>query len=284
MDKRREEIRKKIAHRVIDNDVPFGVPDDGKNHKKLSEEEHQDIEAFKDEIRKMKLFKAKILTNNTDANDISNLNMLISEPTATVNYVPNPRNRRIDFYYEEDKVFIEGLADNNCTFWLSKTDIADTSINTQICEHILHDSFDEYFSKNKYYHELHYLFKGSIFQTNDYAEVKWHTPFGGYIGNDDHAGSFIAKSLVTFKTEIDKLCEAREDAGNYLSIMQGILEHLSQRTDDPVWDYFTATPWIKIVKNEDYLLCSKNEQIKGLYLQLAKHCSDLYNRYMSAVR
>lgn len=229
-------------------------------------------------------FKSKQLNNNTDVIDIRNLNLLISEPNVTVNYMPKQFNRRIDFYYEEDKVFIEGLADNNCTFWLSKTDITDTSINAQICKHILHDSFDVYFSTNKYYHELHSLFKKSIYRESDCVDVKWHTPFGSYIGDNDDTGLLIAKSLVNYKIEIDKLCEAREDGGNYLSVMEGILEHLSQRTDDPVRDYFTATPWLKIMENEDYLLCSKNKQTKNLYLQLAKQYSDLYNRYMTAVR
>ena len=235
----------------------------------------------------MKLFKGKTLNNNTDAIDIGKLNMLTSEPVNKVKYKPNPFNRKIDFYYDEDKVFIEGLADNYCTFWLSKTDIADTSINAQICKHILCDSFDVYYSKSKYYHELHCLFKESIYREcvmGNCADRRWHTPFGGYISDDENAGSSIAKSLISFKDEIDKLCEAREDGGNYISVMQSILEHLSQRTDDSVWDYFAATPWIKIVKDEDYLLCSKNEQIKGLYLQLAKHCSELYDRYMTAVR
>jgi hypothetical protein len=141
-----------------------------------------------------------------------------------------------------------------------------------------------YFSISKYYQELHSLFKKSIFRESDCVSVKWQTPFGAYIGDNDNTGLLIAKSLVGYKTEIDKLCEAREAGGNYLSIMQGILEHLSQRTDDPIWDYYTATPWIKILRDEDYLLCSKNEQFKGLYLQLAKQCSDLYNRYMTVVR
>ena len=232
----------------------------------------------------MKIFNRKKLNNDTDFNDIGNLNLLVSEPTVKAKYKPNPSHRRIDFYYEEDKVFIEGLADNNYTFWLSKTDIADTSINAQICKHVLYDSFDVYFSTSKYYHELHSLFKKSIIQASDCVDVKWKTPFGYYIGDNDNTGLSIAKSLVEFKTEIEKLCEAREAGGNYLSIMQGILEHLSQRTDDPIWDYYTATPWIKIMRDEDYLLCSKNEQFKSLYLQLLKQHSDLYSRYMTAVR
>ena len=219
-----------------------------------------------------------------DANDISELNMLIFEPAVTVNYEPDPRDRRIDFYYEEDKVFIEGLADNNYAFWLSKTDITDTTTNAQICQHILHDSFDVYFSKRKYYQVLHGLYNKSIYRERGCADIKWRTPFGAYIGDDDNTGLLIATSLVSYKNEIDKLCEAREDGGNYLSVMKGFLEHLSQRTDDPVGDYMAATPWIKIMKDEDYLLCSKNEQIKGLYLQLAEQYSDLYNRHMTAVR
>lgn len=230
----------------------------------------------------MDFFDFEKFNNNTDAKDIDGLNMLISEPTVTVNYEPNPRDRRIDFYYEEDKIYIEGLADNNCTFWLSKTDVADTSLNAQICQHILHDSFDVYFSTSKYYNELHCLFKRSIFQNSDGEGINWQTPFGPYISDNDYTGFFIANSLVRYKNEIDKLCEAREDNGNYLSVMQGILEHLSLRTDDPRGDYNNATPWIKIVQAEDYLLCSKNGQIKGLSLQLAEQCSDLYNRYMTA--
>ncbi len=104
------------------------------------------------------------------------------------------------------------------------------------------------------------------------------------IGDGENTGLLIARSLANFKTEIDKLCEAREDGGNYLSVLQVFGEHLSQMTDDPVRDYSTAAPWIKIVKDEDYLLCSKDEQIMGLYLQLKKQCDNLYNRYMTAVR
>ncbi len=234
-------------------------------------------------MKMMHFFKSKKLNNNTEANDIGDLNMLISEPTVKVNHKPNPCHRRIDFYYEEDKVFIEGLADNNCTFWLSKTDITDTSINAQICKHVLYNSFDVYYSKDKYYHELHSLYKKSIFQNSDCEGIKWKTSLGSYIG-DDNTGLSIAKYLVTCKTEIDELCEAREDGGNYLSVMQDILEHLSQRTDDPVGDYILASPWIKIMRDEDYLLCSKNEQFKSLYMQSAKQYSDLYNRYMTAVR
>ena len=145
----------------------------------------------------MKLFKCKTLNNNTDAIDIGKLNMLTSEPVNKVKYKPNPFNRKIDFYYDEDKVFIEGLADNNCTFWLSKTDIADTSINAQICKHVLYDSFDVYFSTSKYYHELHSLFKKSIIQDSDCVDAKWKTPFGFYIGDNDNTGLSIAKSLAT---------------------------------------------------------------------------------------
>ena len=233
---------------------------------------------------KINHLKNKLFNNNTGANDIDTLNMLITEPTVTFNYKPDPRNRRIDFYYEDDKVLIEGLADNNCTFWLSKTDISDTTINAQICQHILHDSFDVFFSTNKYYKELHNLFKKSIYQQSDCSDVRWQTPFGAYIGDNDDTGLLIAKSLVRYKNEIDNLCEAREDGGNYISVMTSILEHISVRTDDPVLDYSNAAPWIKIMENESYLLCSKNEQIRGLFLQIKNQCENLYNSYMTAVR
>ncbi|MBE5916818.1 MAG: hypothetical protein E7273_08245 [Pseudobutyrivibrio ruminis] len=232
----------------------------------------------------MKFFKRNILNNNTVANDIVNLNMLLSEPTVKMSHKTDLSDRRIDFYFEDDKVFIEGLVGNYYTFWLSKTDITDTSINAQICQHILHDSFDVFYSTSKYFDELHSLFKKSIYRWSDGIEEKWKTPFGGYIVDDDNTGENIARSLVSFKDDIDKLCEAREDGGNYLSIMQVLYEHLSQRTDDPVLDYIAAKPWIKIMNDEDYLLCSKNEKIKDLYLQLTKQYSELYNRYMTAVR
>jgi len=38
------------------------------------------------------------------------------------------------------------------------------------------------------------------------------------------------------------------------------------------------------MEDEDYLLCSKNDQIRELYLQLKKQYRDLYNRYMTEVR
>ena len=230
------------------------------------------------------IFKNQKTNNNTLAQEIGNLNMLLSEPTAATRHNADFRNRRIDFYFEEDKVFIEGLADIGYTFWLSKTDITDISTNAKICQHILHDSVNVFYSTDKYYDGLTRLFKKSILRIGDSTEPKWATPFGTDIGDDDKTGLFIAKSLVKFKSEIDKLCEAREDGGNYLSVMQVILEHLSKRTDDPILDYTTAAPWIKIMEDEDYLLCSKNNQIRELYLQLKKQYRDLYNRYMTEVR
>ncbi|WP_155830530.1 hypothetical protein [Butyrivibrio sp. NC3005] len=230
------------------------------------------------------IFKNQKSNNNTVAQENGNLNMLLSEPTATTRPNADLRNRRIDFYFEDDKVLIEGLADIGYTFWLSKTDITDISTNAKICQHILHDFVDVFYSTNKYYDGLTKLFKKSILRIGDFTDSKWATPFGTYIGDDDKTGLFIAKSLVTFKSEIDKLCEAREDGGNYLSVMQAFLERLSQRTDDPILDYTTAAPWIKIMEDEDYLLCSKNEQIRELYLQLLKQYRDLHSRYMTEVR
>ena len=112
----------------------------------------------------MKFFKRNILNNNTVANDIVNLNMLLSEPTVKMSHKTDLSDKRIDFYFEDDKVFIEGLVGNYYTFWLSKTDITDTSINAQICQHILHDSFDVFYSTSKYFDELHSLFKKSIYR------------------------------------------------------------------------------------------------------------------------
>ena len=47
---KREEIRKKLEKRIIENDIPFGVPDDGKVTRKLSKEDHQNIRDVKEQI------------------------------------------------------------------------------------------------------------------------------------------------------------------------------------------------------------------------------------------
>ena len=172
------------------------------------------------------IFKNQKTNNDTFAQEIVNLNMLLSEPTAATRHNADFRNRRIDFYFEEDKVFIEGLADIGYTFWLSKTDITDISTNAKICQHILHDSVDVFYSTDKYYDGLTRLFKKSIIRIGDSTEPKWATPFGTYIGDDDKTGLFIAKSLVKFKSEIDNCsnCLFPHIPGNYDAVISRFAE------------------------------------------------------------
>lgn len=68
----------------------------------------------------------------------------------------------------------------------------------------------------------------------------------------------------------------------YFKILEGYKKLLTQKENYEY--YYEMKPLISLLKSESYLKLSPNEDIRNIYLDCMKECSNLYNRYMSSVR
>ena len=115
--------------------------------------------------------------------------------------------------------------------------------------------------------------------------MKWETPFGHYYSEKSvqYHGHTFAGNVETFPNLLQKRCHFREMNGSYEVILDLWLAELSNKESDPLY-YRTVEPLIEIMKNESYLVLSKNDAIREKYLLLCDKARNLYNRYMDATR
>lgn len=86
---------------------------------------------------------------------IKKFNKVSSLNSNKPNYEPDPKNRRIDLYFTLDgDVIIEGCADNNYTYWLSKTSVNDVELNAQIFNYIANCNYENLASLYKVLPEI----------------------------------------------------------------------------------------------------------------------------------
>jgi hypothetical protein len=77
-------------------------------------------------------------------------------------------------------------------------------------------------------------------------------------------------------------CKYRLMDNYYFKILEGYKKLLTQKENNEY--YYEMKPLISLLKSESYLKLSPNEEIRNIYLDCIKECSNLYNRYMSSVR
>ena len=232
------------------------------------------------------------------AEDVTSLNYLTPNVSVVPNYKPKLEHRRVDFYYaDHDQVLIAGVADNNYIFWLSRTRLDDRETNKTIFDYIaqatptLFGHFDAVARKMGYsskairgfYHDS-LVYVGGV-DPAPHDQV-WRTPFGvRYIkSQEENNGTFFASGIIMLRNQLKQRCHFREAKGSYLQIMRWNLDALGETCGDPVEDYESKRQLIDLIHQERYLLCSENEEVRSLYLQLDARCSDMYNAYMSIVR
>ena len=232
------------------------------------------------------------------AADIASLNRVAEDVSVIPNYTPKLEHRRVDFYYaDHDQVLIAGVSDNNYIFWLSRTRLDDAETNKAVFDYIscadptMFAHLDAAARKLGYGSEqLRSFYRDSLVYVGgeDPApdDQVWRTPFGvRYIKSEEkNNGSYFASGIKGFRYQLERRCAFREAEGRYLEVMRWNLATLRKTSGDPVDDYESKRQLIELIHEERYLLCSDNEEVRKLYLQLDRECSQMYNAYMSIVR
>ena len=104
-----------------------------------------------------------------------------------------------------------------------------------------------------------------------------------YLGDDEiYLAKYMSEEINRFYySELSK-CKFRSMDNYYFKILEGYKKLLEQKENYEY--YYEMKPLISLLENESYLKLCPNEEIRNMYLDCMKECSNLYNRYMSAVR
>ncbi len=194
----------------------------------------------------------------------------------------------INLYFNNGgEIVIVGNVDNNYIYWLSVTKTEDLQTNERIFNYVAAGNIlgvtQQYKALEQAgisYAELKNYYCVKIMRSSD--GKKWHTPFGCYYGEDNAAqhGMFFARSVKYFVGTVHRKCEQREAGGKYEAVLEIYLQQL--KTADS-YDYRVQLIE-EILKSEDYLILSENENIRRLYSECIGICGKLYNDYMTASR
>ena len=216
-------------------------------------------------------------------NGVSNKNMEFPA------YDLSKKETGIDLYFSnEGDVIIVGTVDNNYIYWLSVTKTEDTKLNEEIFNHVASVEWCRVSRlsrtlkvKGIEYEELAGYYRVQLKRSHEKG-MAWKTPFGHYYGEKQRKrnGSFFAKDVKGFVTEINKRCELRECGGRYAEILKNYTEILREAT---TYDY-TVQQLEKLLKAEDYLCLSRRDNVREPYLECCAKCSELYNQYMTEAR
>ncbi len=82
---------------------------------------------------------------------------------------------------------------------------------------------------------------------------------------------------------LKKRCRFREANGTYEAVLDYCLEELSGDYGNALY-YTQVEDLINMLRQEQYLVLSDQEQIREKYLLIAETASNLYNQYQSAIR
>lgn len=231
--------------------------------------------------------------------NVDALNKIRSGERPDPNRKTTAGGRRIDFYYiDDDRLLILGSTDDGYIFWSSETDLNDEETNRAVFDRIsamqptvFRQSYADFittsFRRGGLYRYYHAAFRSADGRkTLDGDEILWETPFGSvYVRSEEkNNGRYFARGVREYREKLRDMCRWRLSDGLYLGVMRHYLELLSDRRADPVSDYKEKKALIEIIRDEEYLLCSEDEDALMLYLRLDGICSDLYNEYMYVVR
>ena len=198
--------------------------------------------------------------------DIQKLNCLTPDNAATPKYNPYSGKSCVQVYYaNNNKVIIVGVADNNYIYWLSVSKMDDIETNRSIFDYIYRLTPTVFGSISR------------VLESQTHYSYEQLTSFYS-------ATLTQAEAILPHYRKIKELCKAREADGRYIDIMRYYLNILQCRSSDPVSDYEKNERIIELIRSEKYLRISDNSTVRNLYSELEKHCSNLYNAYITAVR
>ncbi len=222
-------------------------------------------------------------------NNVKRFNLINESNKVKPSYDLTGKETYIELYISKEKLCIIGSLDPNYICWCSITNLIDKENNANIFNHIANSKFKTFsieykvldvkklLETDKWYHCM-------IQRASDIKGMLWDTPFGHYywLENREEHGRSFSNDVITFYDDLIKLCEFRAGGQSYIQMLAQYLELL--RKDGDYRYYYEMKPLIEILEKESYLEISPDDKIRKLYLECMAECSDLYNRYMTAVR
>lgn len=177
---------------------------------------------------------------------------------------------------------------NNYICWCSITTIDERETNADIFNHLLKLNQKMISNMSKVltvrYREVMGWHMLRINKRIYNEEYHYYSPASEafFVNNEENFGDCFSREVGTFyNLELYK-CEYRLIHNNYITILEKYKTQLTQKSDYKY--YYEMKPIISILYNESYIKLCPNEEIRNLYLDCIKECSNLYNRYMSVAR
>jgi hypothetical protein len=222
--------------------------------------------------------------------DLEKYNLVNQNNCKEPNYKIDDKEIYFDIYVSSDKeVCIIGSLDNNYICWASITSLDESDLIVSMIDYILKREpvivSSAYFALGFRYEEVmkwhKFRISKTLYRDGEYRYYSQATP--AYLGDDE---IYLAKSMSReinrfYYSELSK-CKFRLMDNYYFKILEGYKKLLEQKENYEY--YYEMKPLISLLESESYLKLCPNEEIRNMYLDCMKECSNLYNRYMSAVR
>ncbi|ENQ3105384.1 hypothetical protein ACEOWJ_001361 [Bacillus cereus] len=222
--------------------------------------------------------------------DMEEYNLVNRNNCMKPNYKIDDKEVSFDIYVSPDKeVCMIGRMDNNYICWASITHLDVSELNVAILDYVLKQRpvmiSNDYNALGFRYEEVKKWNKFRIFKTlhRDGRYCYYSQASSAYFGNDEKSLSTYMSGEINrfYYSELAK-CNYRLIDNNYIKILEGYKKLLTQ--GENYGYYYEMRPVISILENEGYLKLCPNEEIRNIYWDCMKECSNLYNRYMSSVR
>ncbi|MBU3112717.1 hypothetical protein KPL55_14420 [Clostridium lacusfryxellense] len=221
-------------------------------------------------------------------NNMEKYNLVTQKNNIIPNYEIDKKDITFEIYISPEKeCCILGRLDNNYICWCSMTSIAQRETNVAIFNHLLKLNqkmiSSEGYALGTRYHEVmgwHILRITKEVYENEY---RYFSPASRtfFKINETNGGDFLSEEISRFYNFELAKCEYRLIDLSYKIILEKYKTLLTQKSD---YGYYNEMKPIRaILENESYIKLSLNEGIRNLYLECIEECSNLYNRYMSAI-
>ncbi|GLV67406.1 hypothetical protein Bmyc01_60750 [Bacillus mycoides] len=222
--------------------------------------------------------------------DMEEYNLVNRNNYIKPNYKIDDKEVSFDIYVSPDKeVCILGRLDNNYICWASITHLDVSELNVAIFDYILNRK--PVMISNGYnvlgfrYEEVIKWHKFRISKTlyRDGRYRYYSQASLSYLGDDEKSLSKYMSGEINnfYYSELAK-CNYRLIDNNYIKILECYKNLLTQEENYEY--YYEMKPLISILESEGYLKLCPNKEIRNIYWDCMKECSNLYNRYMSSVR
>ena len=194
--------------------------------------------------------------------EVEKYNCLTADNFCVPNYTPNPKHRCIQAYYAlNNDVILIGEADLCYIYWLSVTKLDDEATNRQIVDYVLH------MEPTLFGHE------SDVLESTKYSAEQLRSFYSAPVKQ--------AEDIILHLQEAKERCKGLETNGKFIQGLQHDLKVLSYEAASPAAFYRKHKSKITRLQEMKFLHCSDNPQVRDLYEQLDKCCTELYDAYMT---